>query len=443
MYKYKTKMSAPEVATAPLNYSDVKRKAIASKSLRTLVFPSNGQTFNCGQQINFQTQANSPGLYLDSAMSYMKLKITNNNNASTITLDQSAYSLINRLLITSAGQVFQDTQHYNLLHNVLTSMSAGKEYVGNNGRILAGMGDVVSSGETFKGQTIAAGGSLTVSLPLALSPLVQSTPYRYIYLGGRAPFEFKLTLADGTEAFQSADALLQNADITISDFEFVGYHVQLNDEAQRQVSAMSGGKYNILATEYVNFQTTLSANVNTLSFPLGLARSSVDRVIVVHRPQSTINSATAFSLSNRCKADMENIRLMVSGQSIPQRRIEVGSQGGNSVALAEYLISNHNLDDMSHVSNLFYVAGVDNFELNGSNGTNASTVGSFVVAINTDSFTTNSDKVFSGINTISQSVFLEVNYDTVPVNSVVDVYAQNTILLSMDENAGAVYQVSV
>lgn len=435
-------MSA-EVATAPLNYAEVKKKAIASRSIRTLTFPNNGQSFNMGQTINYQTLANSPGMYLDTAMSYLKFKITNNNSASSITLDQSAYSVIERMLVTTAGQVIQDTQRYNLLHNALTSLSAGREYSGNNGRVLAGMGDLVANARLFEGQTIAADGSLTVALPLALSPLVNTTPYRYVYLGGRSPFEFKLTLADAAVAFQSADAALANADVTISEFEFVAHHVQLSAEAQAQVSAMVGGKFNMLATEFVNFQTTLANGVSTLSFPLGLARSSVDRVIVIHRPQATNTSAACFSLSNRCKSDMDNIRLMISGQSYPQRRIETGSNGGNSVVLAEYMIANHNLDDMSQTSQLFYVEGTDNFNLPDGAGNSSATVGSYIVAINLDSLPHNSDKAFSGVNTISQSVFLEVNYNTAPSAATVDVFSQSTILLSMDENAGAVYQVSV
>jgi len=431
-------MSA-EVATSPLNYAEVKKKAIASRSIRTLTFPSNGQSFTCGQTVNFETQANSPGMYLDTAMSYLKFKISN-TNASAVVLDQTAYALINRMLITSAGSVFADIQRYNLLHNALTSLSAGREYSGNNGRILCGGADLVANAELFKGATISATtGEITVALPLALNPLVNTTPYRYIYLGGRAPFQFKLTLEDAQVAFQSANLGLANSDITISEFEFVAHHIQLNESAQSQVSAMVGGKYNVLATEFVNFQTTLANGVSTLSFPLGLARSSVDRLLVVHRPQNSNSSAGCFSLSNRVKADMSNIRVMISGQSYPQRRIETN----DATVLAEYMIANHNLDDMAQSSQLFYEATTNNFNLSNATGVDAGEVGSYIVGINLDSLPHNSDKAFSGVNTISQSVFLEVNYGSVPANMTVDVFAQNTILLSMDENAGAVYQVSV
>ena len=419
-----------EVATSPLNFSEIKKKAIASRSIRTLTFPSNGQSFTCGQTINFETQANSPGMYIDTGMSYLKFKISN-SNASDVVLDQTAYSVINRMLITSAGSVFADIQRYNLLHNALTSLSAGREYSGNNGRVLAGGADLVEDAELYRGATISATtGEITVALPLALNPLVNTTPYRYIYLGGRAPFQFKLTLEDAQTAFKCENLGLANSDITISDFEFVAHHIQLNENAQSQVSQMVGGKYNVLATEFVNFQTTLANGVSTLSFPLGLARSSVDRLLVIHRPQSTNSSAGCFSLSNRAKADMSNIRVMISGQSYPQRRIDTN----DATVLAEYMIANHNLDDMAQSSQLFYKAGTNNFGLDNGAGNASNTVGSYIVGINLDSLPH---------NTISQSVFLEVNYDTVPANMVVDVFAQSTILLSMDENAGAVYQVSV
>jgi len=435
-------MEAIEVGTNMLNYADVKKKALASKSLKSITAPSNGQTFNMGSTINFSTLSNAAAQYLDCSMSYLRFRI-NNNNASDLTLDQTAYSLFNRLLINTAGQTFQDTQNYNLLHNILYSLTAGQDYANNVGRVLMGAHQDNTDNSTYEGAVVPAGSSIVVSLPLVLSPLVNTQPFRYIPLFGRSSFDFKITLESAQVAFVGGATPPANSDVTITDFEFHQELIQLNEMAQQQVSSMTQGVYNILASEYINFQTTVQNGVNFNSFPLGLARSSLDRVLVCHRPQATVTNHEAFSLSNRAKADMQHIRLVVNGQSIPSRRIEVGSNGGSSNALAEYLISNHNLDDYSNLSNLFYDGTTDNFSLDNGNGSTASTIGSFIVGINCDSLSHQSDRSFSGINCIGATTFIETGYSSVPADMVLDVFAQSTILMSMDENSSGVFSVSV
>lgn len=433
-------MSA-EVGTSVLNYNDIKQKALSSKLIRTIRPSSNSTSFTMGQTINFETEANAEGMYLDAAASYMKFKITN-NSVSSIILDQNAYSVINRLMITTAGQTICDLIHFNELMNALSALNVDKTYMAEGpGRAL--MGGL----NTFQGKTLTNGQSIQVCLPLALTPLSMTQPHRYIYCGARSPFQYKLTLEDANVAFLCEQAV-SNASVAIDEFEVVMNYVQLNHEAQQQVSAMVGGKYNVLCSEFVNFQTTLAANVTALSFPIGVARSSLDRVIVIHRPSDTINSCSTYCLSNRTNANIQSSFLSIAGQSIPQRKIETSNAnfGKYSAYMGEALVANHDLPNMEHHAMLYNNgATTDSYELDDATatGTSAATCGSFLYAIETESLAYNSEKAFSGINTIGQTVFLINTYSGTHVADLVDVFCQSTILLSLDMNGSGVYSVSV
>ena len=434
-----------ETGSNTLNYRDVKRKGLSSRAIKSITFPDNGANFGCGSTINLNIGGNggNMGQYLDPAQSFLRIRVTN-NNASPVTLDQSAYALFNRLLITSAGQTFQDLQQYNVLHNILTSLNVGDNYLRNTGRLLMGTHNSTND-SFFEGETIAAGASATFCLPLMLNVLADSSPYRLLPLFSRSPIQMKLTLENADVGFvKTAGAEIPNSDIVIDQVEFHQQIVQLNEQAQNMVSKMTNNQYNILTTEYVNFQT-IANGVNALSFPLGLSRSAVSRVYFAMRPQATTTSHLAHSISNRAKADLDHIRLVVGSQSIPSRRLEVGANGGSSNAIAEYLISNHSLSDTSHMSSLFYSGAVatDNFSLANGAGNASNTVGSFVTAIECESISHESDKLYTSLNTIGVPCFIEAGFDTVPANMVCDVFAQNVIMLSMDGNGSQVFQVSV
>ena len=429
-----------------LNYRDTKAKGLSSRAIKSITFPDNGASFTCGSTINLNIGGNggNVGQYLDPAQSFLRIRVTN-NNASPVTLDQSAYALFNRLLITSAGQTFQDLQQYNVLHNILTSLNVGDNYLHNTGRLLMG---THNSGDDsyFKGEEIAAGDSASFCLPLMLNVLSDSSPYRLLPLFSRSPIQMKLTLENADVAFvNSVDAAISNANINVDQVEFHQQIVQLNEQAQNMVAKLTNNQYNILTTEHVNFQTTIANGVNALSFPLGLSRSAVSRVFFCMRPQTSTTSHFAHSISNRAKANLDHIRLVVGSQSIPSRRLEVGANGGSSNAIAEYLISNHSLSDTSHMSALFYAGAVatDNFSLANGAGNASNNVGSFVTAIECESIAHESDKLYTSLNTIGQPVFIEAGFDTVPENMVCDVFAQNVIMLSMDGNGSQVFQVSV
>jgi len=115
---------------------------------------------------------------------------------------------------------------------------------------------------------------------------------------------------------------------------------ELSPGAQAQVDQMSGGMYNILASSYQNVGTTMSAGNTAVTANLGLSVSSLERVIVCHRPTSSL-VFNAYSLGNRTKNFLSEYSILINGEQYPARPVLVSDKGAE--ALAEYLLSDHSL----------------------------------------------------------------------------------------------------
>jgi len=89
--------------------------------------------------------------------------------------------------------------------------------------------------------------------------------------------------------------------IDFTEVELVCVFTELSPGAQAQVDAMSGGVYNILASSYQNVGSTMVAGSTAVTANLGISVSSLERVIVCHRPTATVTAQGAYSLGNRIK----------------------------------------------------------------------------------------------------------------------------------------------
>jgi len=69
--------SSPDAMAESLNYPNMKRRAVASRSYRVKISPSNGQTFTDGQTVNVDMPSNLAGTYikLESVLFEIQRKI--------------------------------------------------------------------------------------------------------------------------------------------------------------------------------------------------------------------------------------------------------------------------------------------------------------------------------------------------------------------------------
>lgn len=445
-----------------LAYPNVKQRATASRSYRVKVNPSNGQTFQDGQNISITLPSNLSGTYANFNQCYLKFKVS--NNTVPITLDRcGAVGFIERVLCTTAGSSIFDCQNWNVLMTILMDMDSGPDYKAGYGKILMG-----TNGGFQSGETIAAGASRTFCVPFTLHPLGMTTPHRLCPLFSLSPVEFKLTLSSKANAGKCADAGVGLGSLEFLEVEMVMIFTELSGGSQAQIDQSTGGVYNMLAGSYQNVGTTMANATTSVTANLGISVSSLERVIVCHRPTASL-TANAFNIGNRHKNFLEEYQLFINSEAYPARPIAVTGEGAE--ALSEFLLSDHSLVDFNKSSSFNIAVGgvtaatksnaLDGASVNGlvvpynldnpagvqdgSTADSASEIGSFVTAVELESGLSDgkSARIYSGISTISSTVNYRGKYGNGSVPSQIDFYALFTILISLNMRGTGTFAVSV
>jgi hypothetical protein len=451
-------MSAPDALAESLMYPDTKRRAVASRSYRTKISPNNGQTFSAGQVVNIDMPSNLAGTYVNWNQCYLKFKLKTTGAGR---LDRcGAAGLISRVsCFTSGAQIF-DLPNWNVLMTILMDTDSSPAYKAGIGNVLMGTHGGYQAGEAL---VVGDAGVRTFCVPFALHPFAMSTPHRLMPLFSAAPVQFKITLESIALATVGAISALD-----FTEVELVCIMTELSPGAQAQVDQMSGGMYNILASSYQNVGTTMSAGNTAVTANLGLSVSSLERVIVCHRPTATL-VALGYSLGNRAKNFLTEYSILINGEQYPARPVLVSDKGAE--ALAEYLLSDHSLVNFDKQSSFnIAVAGITNatktngldgqsvygivepFVVDNPTGTNpgstdnlSSNIGSFITAVELETGLSDgkSQRIYSGISTISSTVNYRGVYSAGTVDAQIDFFAMFTVLLSLNMRGTGVWSVSV
>jgi hypothetical protein len=450
-------MSAPDAMSESLNYPQQKRRAVASRSYRVKVSPSNGQNFTAGQTVNIDLPSNLAGTYVNWNQCYLKMKTTLTGAAR---LDRcGAAGFINRVQCMTAGAQIFDLPNWNVLMTILMDGDSSPAYKAGVGNILLG-----TNGGFQGGESLADGVARTFCIPFVLHPFGMSTPHRLQPLFSSSPVQFKITLESIENALQTAGT--PPTVLTFTEVELVCVFTELSPGAQAQVDQMSGGVYNVLASSYQNVGTTMGAD-SAVTANLGLSVSSLERIIVCHRPTGTINDVDFYSLGNRAKNGLQQYSIFINGEQYPARPVIV--ENNCAEALAEYLLSDHSLVNFDKQSS-FNIAVAQNvsFTSNGLDGLSAivgvaqpytedtpaganigavgtdSDIGSFITAVELETGLSDgrSQRLYSGVSTISSTVNYRGTYSGAAACQL-DFFAQFTILLSLNTRGTNVWAVSV
>jgi hypothetical protein len=221
------------------------------------------------------------------------------------------------------------------------------------------------------------------------------------------------------------------------------YNVELSDEAQSMVMASNQGRFEIVVDDFRHSQLTVAQNVTSLNGVVGFSFSSLNRVIILHRPQGTATTGNVVSIGNRATADLQEISITLNGMQYPQRLIkEGGANPHGSEVLSESLIADRSNGIFTHQSGFNVVS----FNLQNPSGTTDALCGTYGVVIDTEALrTSDSDRLYSGLNTIGQVIAIQATYETVPAAMLVDCYGQFTmsILLDMSPSGTGTFTVAI
>ena len=451
-------MSAPDAMSESLNFPSMKRRAVASRSYRVKISPSNGQNFTAGQTVNIDLPSNLAGTYVNWNQCYLKMKVESTTDGYT--LDRcGAAGFIQRVQCMTAGAQIFDLPNWNVLMTILMDGDSSPAYKAGVGNVLMG-----TNGGFQAGQTIAAATARTYCVPFVLHPFGMSTPHRLQPLFSSSPVQFKITLDSIVNAVQGATAPTA---LAFTEVELVCVFTELSPGAQAQVDQMSGGVYNVLAASYQNVGTTMGAD-SAVTANLGISVSSLERIIVCHRPTGSLNAIGAFSLGNRAKNGLQQYSIFINGEQYPARPVIVEDKAAE--ALAEYLLSDHSLVNFDKQSS-FNIAvsgaaadlksnGLDGQSVNGvaqpfiidapagthagATAATAANIGSFITAVELETGLSDgrSQRLYSGVSTISSTVNYRGTYSGAAACQI-DFFAQFTVLLSLNTRGTNVWAVSV
>lgn len=445
-----------------LDYGAIRRRAVASRSYRVKIAPSNGAAFNPSQTINFDLPSNLAGTYVDFSQCYIRLKVQySGTNTSKAYLPKcGGYTFLQRVQCVTSGQQIFDLNNYNVLASTLVDTDCSAEWRGNNGNVLAGTMAAVPRGEYVEG-----GMTRNYCLPFVLHPLAMQK--KLVPLFSLDSLRFRLMLESAVNAYTTTSAtnpLLYY----ILEAEMVCYFTELSPSAQAQVHSMVGGVYSLLCPSYMNSQTSMATGLTTVTATLGIAVSSLERIIVIHRNQASTSAFNKDSISARITNNIESIQFFINSEAYPMRPVFFADCGAEF--LSEALIADSSLTDFSKCSMIQMATNVSFSNMEAayaranirtdaatqswiqatsdggiSSGDDTSTVGSFLASIDLESSVSNhkSDRLYSGVSTVSSIVQYKGTYTSAPIAATIDFFSQFTILLTLDMNRLGTWAVSV
>tara|TARA_R110001632_G_scaffold41863_1_gene105629 strand:- start:2070 stop:3452 length:1383 start_codon:yes stop_codon:yes gene_type:complete len=458
-----------EVFAESLNYKSTKSRAVAARSFRTKVASSNSTKFVDGETVNIDLAGNMPGTYYNFNQMYLKFKVKNANSA-VVNLDRcGAAAFIKRIQISQSGAQLFDLNNWNVLYTALLDTDASPQWKASTGNILQG-----TRGDSLTGESITDGEDRVFCVPMVLTPLSNTTPHRLIPAFSLAALNFKIQLENATTAVSGT--AVANGKLEFSDIEMVSLMTQLSPGAQARVDQMNGGVYNILATSYMNAGANVASGVTSVTANLGISVSSLERIIMIQRPQSTLTAIGAYSIGNRAVNGLTRYQYQINSESYPAVPIDVSDKGAE--VWAELMISNHSLvnfrdgcsiqkgivksathllvNDMDGSApetaraNPFMEDEPAGTSAGASNATPAdctpSSIGTFLASVEFETGLSDgkSATIYSGLSTISSVVQFVAQYSGgAKADAQLDFFAHFTVLMSLDTRGQGIWTISV
>ena len=402
--------------TKKLDYGDVPPRASSSRSLRTEVVPSNGNSFNMNNTIIFDLPSNVTNTFWDAQSSYVRLNFVNNDGAAVSFEGGGFPTCIRRIEMLLGGQTLCSIDSYNVLYQMLFDLDTAGQFRSNAGARLFG------SANSAVGEQVGAAATRTVCFPLALTPIVQSSKYWPLF--GREPLRIRVELDTSARGLIGAAT---DAEITINEVALVMYQLELGNDVMAQVAANSGGMMRIAMPSFQHHQATLAAGASSVATTLGFSMSSLNRILVAQRLQAV--TAANVTIGNRSQLNLNDANVKIGGVQYPQISLKDRNDDG-AETLAEALVSQRALLTYGHDSSIELGAGFNANEPTGANNTNT---GHYLIELDLESQRVDAGSLIAGVNCIGQVVQFESTYDAgVTAAHVLDIFGEHTIMAQLD-----------
>ena len=423
-----------------IKYGRLPKKAVGGTSKLVRFTPSNGNTFDPVNSNIVRIPVTATGnSFLDGSHSYLQIKISADNKTTNEaqTIDGGIWACLQRcrILCKNSGQVLEDINNYNLLHNLLFRYQTSSDKLQHHNAVSGTppnlVNDAASDRDDFdftqcrKFATNTAASDMVLCMPL-ISGFLSNTKGLYVPLGASgSALEIELTLAPALSCMVGTTDVNYNVKsvhyyapiVSISGDDFSSSFGQM-------MSVMGGLSFT--GSVYENFISNMSQlGTGEKIVDIPIQCRSLRALMTISRTTTDINSVTNHGLSvYRANATTEyNYR--IGDNMLPNSRIQtlINLGDGNNIANAynQMLLATGQLNSI-HAQTL-----VNNYTFNSN---------SFVYAVDTESFLNESGNVsHTGLDLLNGNLqcSLEVNNNISAVQRL-DTYALKEVLFYIDGN---------
>ena len=391
----------------------LKKSAVASRSYRYSLRPDAGSTFSPSDTVRFTIPTRRKNTFLVNHNCYLKFKVA---TTAAVNFDSSAASCIQRVEEFSSGNLLSSIDNYGALFDILfhskISQSAEMAYdvfmgvasksYQATGPVVSAVASVTLNDHIGSGEAIAENGSTTVCVPI-MSPVVGVLAESDLPVWAIDDLRLELTLASVTNAFYSAGA----PTITYSDVSFEMEFTELSNDGMNLVSQYIDDDIVLHANSFRSYTGTIAANSTGQQTHLINAKySSLKTIYTLY--QNYTNTQGAYSTNSRVK-NIDSYQLRVGSALVPSKPLTTTQEMFLSSQLAVHNTMSSMLSRGSTNKSRYSVA-------HGSNTGNSSYKNDFYIAVKLDNLTEDA-LLLSGINTIGENAFSEVNINPASAES--------------------------
>lgn len=416
-------------------------------------YRSDNSFYSGGDTIRIEIPCGRKGQYLFPKDSFIELRIRINasNGAaanSSIYLDQSIYSIFNRMRIFHGSNVVEDLLYCNKLWTAVYDLQINEtkrrgesitKLVWDNTTTVTGAlatPSIFNSGLYGLPFIRMAGAAAAADSPnfdacfCIPSALLGSLASKAVPLGlmGASSIYLELELAPAAMAFvgdNGGSGVLNS--YTVSEIFYNAKITTLPNDIDDLLIQSTGGIVNLPAISYKSEAKTISAASSAFNDKFSFQYSSLKNFIFWVMNSATANGAlTARSITSRPRANISDYFLTVNGEAYPSQTI-----AGTSRMYSELLRAFDGLSDTGFGGVLNYYNYIQAAHTVASDVLAVGAVGDggtatvqkrFLAGIDLDRFNHTSDTLLSGTSSIGQMVNLNLNFSA-PTTDVLVLYA--------------------
>jgi hypothetical protein len=421
---------------------NLKPSSVRGRSYRASIPSQNGTTFASGAQIIASIPCGRRNSFLDTQSSYFRITVQNLDGTNTLTVDNNAYSLINRIDTFNSGVKLETQYEVGVLASYIFDMqlSASERH-----GLSSAMGFSKTLANPREGQTIAINAQSTYCLPIFSSVAGMFTDKMVPLWALSDDIRFEILLADKSKAFVAGGG---TPDYKILSFEIVATIIELSDEGMGLVQQMQGDKPIILhgTCWSHNVSNIYNGGTGSYSFLVPFRYSSLNSLVCIPRRATEINAATSYSLSSRVNPSIDNYQWRVGGSVIPNKPVNLrnaNTTGNFTEAFMELLRSWHSVNSSDCAGSLpldYYNVNDAAISLTSVSAPGTGTLSyknGFVIAQELQVFSNRNNLLLSGINTLGQNIYFDANISTaVSADYTLNFFGNFDILYILDKQTG-------